>query len=406
MKPTGVNMTNVKQINRSYVLQLLLTKGAMSRTDLANELDLTTATLTSICSDFIQRGLIVQLDKADQHISGRKKCPLEINATYKYVVAISLHYNGHFIAITDLCGKLIAGEALEIEKGVDPETFFHSVAAASIRMLWEHHIPSEAVLGAGVCIIGPVDQDRGVALHPFKIFEETNVPVRDMLERELPFPVCVESNVCSFLTAETLLGDAAGNTLLAVKWGPGVGSASSIAGIISKDASYNSTEIGHTFYYQDSEQRCKCDRVGCLETGVCLARIIERIEQILPESQALCEVHAQYGAPSVHNIKHYLSADCTELRAFVDRLSRDLAVGVNNAVRVFPPDQIILFGVLFESDYAFQSFLAHFHELNPGVRDTLFVRSRLENKLEYIGPAAIAIKTFFLETGGEEFFNA
>ena len=53
MKPTGVNMTNVKQINRSCVLQLLLTKGAMSRTDLANSLQLTTATLTSICNDFI-----------------------------------------------------------------------------------------------------------------------------------------------------------------------------------------------------------------------------------------------------------------------------------------------------------------------------------------------------------------
>ena len=35
MLPTGVNMTNVKQINRSAVLQLLLRNGGMSRTDLA-----------------------------------------------------------------------------------------------------------------------------------------------------------------------------------------------------------------------------------------------------------------------------------------------------------------------------------------------------------------------------------
>ncbi|WP_367399612.1 winged helix-turn-helix transcriptional regulator, partial [Anaerotruncus massiliensis (ex Togo et al. 2019)] len=40
-------MTNVKQINRSAVLQLLLRNGGMSRTDLAEELNLTTATLTS-----------------------------------------------------------------------------------------------------------------------------------------------------------------------------------------------------------------------------------------------------------------------------------------------------------------------------------------------------------------------
>ncbi len=143
MKPTGVNMTNVKQINRANVLRLLLSRGAMSRTDLANELNLTTATLTSICSDFIQRGLIIQSGKTELQNSGRKKCPLRINPTYKYVVAISLHYNGHVIAITDLCGKPIAIESFTIELPYDAKSLQMRASvcfgnmAFPVNLFWE-----------------------------------------------------------------------------------------------------------------------------------------------------------------------------------------------------------------------------------------------------------------------------
>ena len=402
MKPTGVNMTNVKQMNRSYVLQLLLTKGAMSRTELANALNLTAATLTSICSDFIQRGLLIQVDKPDLHNSGRKKCPLSINYTCKYVVAISLHYNGHVIAITDLRGDPVAVEPFHGQNGSDPETFFHDVATQCIRMLWEHQIPSNLVLGVGVCIIGPVDQDRGIALHPFKLFQGLNIPVKELLEKELPFPVCVESNVCSFVTAEMLLGDAAGNNLLAVKWGPGVGSAAASGGVLCKDRNHYSTEIGHTLFYMDSDKPCKCGRTGCLETGVGFPVIAQRIAELMPDWPVLQEIEARYGEPDIDNVVHYMEADCPPLLEFLDCCARDLAVGVSNAMQVFPPDQVILYGFLVESDRTYETFQRHLCALNPGISEALFLRSRLEDKRDYIGPAAIAIKTFLLETGGEE----
>ena len=148
MLPTGVNMTNVKQINRSAVLQLLLRNGGMSRTDLAEELNLTTATLTSICNDFIQKGLLIQSDGGKSQSPGRKKCPLDINGTYKYAIAVSLHYNGHIIAITDLRGQAVAWTSFSVEAPYDAEHFFKKLADACIRLLWENNIPCERVLGA------------------------------------------------------------------------------------------------------------------------------------------------------------------------------------------------------------------------------------------------------------------
>ena len=103
MRSLGINMSNVKQVNRSHVLWLLITEGATSRTDLANRLHLTTATLTSICSDFIGKGILIEEGKEASSSLGRKKSLLSINPAYKYVISVNIHYTGNTIA------KLAAG---------------------------------------------------------------------------------------------------------------------------------------------------------------------------------------------------------------------------------------------------------------------------------------------------------
>ena len=400
MKPTGVNMTNVKQINRSGVLELLLTRGAMARSDLAAELNLTTATLTSICSDFVQKGLLVESDREEVHLSGRKKCPLSICYTYRYVVAISMHYLSNVIAVTDLAGNPVAVEPFPVDQYTTPETFFKAIADACIRLLWENHIPSEQVLGAGVCIIGAVDQDRGVALNPFRIFDGSPTPIKELLEKEFPFPICVENNVCSFLIAETLFGSARGNHLMAVRWGPGVGSASCSNGSICKDHNYHSSEIGHTLFYRSSGQRCKCGRTGCLETGVGIPYLASYINDLAQTEPALTKLICQYGQPDIHNINVFLSAGIPTLNAEFERCRIDLSIGVSNAMQVFSPDQIVLYGVLFEQEDVFQRFIADLQAISPDLDDSIFIRSTLDSKREYIGPVAVAVKNLLIERGG------
>ena len=79
----------------------------------------------------------------------------------------------------------------------------------------------------------------------------------------------------------------------------------------------------------------------------------------------------------------------------------DLAIGVNNAIQVFSPDRVILYGVLFEVPGAADRFIDEVVRLNPFIGRELFQRSALSWKTDYIGPAATAIKTYLIDTGGE-----
>ncbi|MDR1536084.1 MAG: transcriptional regulator, partial [Planctomycetota bacterium] len=61
----GQNIEDVKIINRAFAIQLLLANGPMARSDIAAELGITPATITSICNEFFQKNLLVQRQKCD-----------------------------------------------------------------------------------------------------------------------------------------------------------------------------------------------------------------------------------------------------------------------------------------------------------------------------------------------------
>ncbi len=53
--------------NRALTLRLLFSHGALSRTDIADSLEITTAAVTSIVGELLEEGLVVQQDGGGCH---------------------------------------------------------------------------------------------------------------------------------------------------------------------------------------------------------------------------------------------------------------------------------------------------------------------------------------------------
>lgn len=82
MKKTGTNTNNLKYSNRSLALQLLFAHGTLSRTDIADCLNITTAAVSTIVNDFLKEELLIQKENVPQESlprAGRRKAPLSIN---------------------------------------------------------------------------------------------------------------------------------------------------------------------------------------------------------------------------------------------------------------------------------------------------------------------------------------
>ena len=403
MNAKGQNNEKVKINNRASTLALLLANGPMSRSEIAAALALTPATVTAICGEFLKKNLLIQHSESDSNGRvGRKKSPVEFNCDYKRVLAVNITPNATDVSICDLYGRPQDSLRIATDTGCSPERFLARVADRCIKLLWNNRLDNAAVLGVGVTVIGPVNDDDGVSLNAFRVWNGA-VPVREILERELRLPVRVESNVCALAGASLLYGEVKESNFLAVKWGPGVGSASVIDGIVFKGRGWQSAELGHNFVDAKGE-KCRCGKVGCLETKVSLEAIALGLKKLAraPEAKTLRQILKKPTLPEMDNLSEILAIGHKPLDDFMNDLSYRLAVVVNNAMQILVPDKIVLFGDVFRDDDVFDRFRSHVFAINPLAPEDVFLRSALEEKKNHIGAAACVVKRLLVDTGGPQ----
>ena len=83
MKYQGLNLTNLKNINRAKIVRLLNDRGNLSRKDIAAALNLTPAAVTQICSELLSEGVLVEKGEVrEERRAGRRKINIGINENY------------------------------------------------------------------------------------------------------------------------------------------------------------------------------------------------------------------------------------------------------------------------------------------------------------------------------------
>lgn len=385
--------------NRALTLRLLFSHGALSRTDIADSLEITTAAVTSIVGELLEEGLVVQQAAPEnQNQVGRRRLPLAINYDWRYILAIDIHSYYVNIAVTNMRGRVLAEKSLT-PAGDTPEALCGGIAAECLKLMEETQTPPEKVLGAGVTVIGPINQVDGIALHLFRLFDEP-FPIRRYFEEAFPFPVAVENNVCAILLSELRFTDITeeAHNILMLKWGPGVGSAVAIHDHIYKGYNYQSPEIGHNRVSEKDGLRCNCGQIGCLEPTVSADAIVQFINEKIASYPAggLAALANRIGPPSRKNLSQYLRSDSETLWDFMADRSYALASVTSNALHILSPDKLVLMGDLFELEAVTTLFEQQLYTINPRLQPGLCVRARASAGKKFIGAAAIVVEQVLL----------
>ena len=142
------------------------------------------------------------------------------------------------------------------------------------------------ILGIGVGSPGVVDT-HGV------VTEAANLGWHDValarhLEGALGLPVHVANDANMATLAEFAYGDPAGENLLLVKIGEGVGAGLLIDGALFTGDRFAAGEIGHVTV-DDRGDLCACGRRGCLETAVAVPLLRRRMADA-PDDRARARV--------------------------------------------------------------------------------------------------------------------
>ena len=336
---------------RQQVFERVRASGLIARVQVAKDLGVSPASVTTITSELIEAGLIEEVSAPrDPELGrGRPAVALGVRAGAHLVAGMKMSDREHSAVVVDFAGNLLANEVVPRRPGPMPLTeMLDAMEALLNRVCQNAGIARAALSGVGVGLPGFVDQAEGVVLWSSTLTERA-VPLALAAQERLGLPVSIDNDANLVALAELWFG--AGRSLAdfaVVTFEHGVGMGFVMNHRIYRGAQRLGLELGHTKVQLDGAL-CRCGQRGCLEAYVAdyaLAR---------EATTALNWGHRDGQSISVllESLYDHAQAGDATARSIFRRAGRYLAVGLANVVNLFDPALIILSGERLKFDYLY-----------------------------------------------------
>ncbi|WP_148254054.1 ROK family transcriptional regulator [Aidingimonas lacisalsi] len=364
-----------RQDNTLAVLRTLRAQGPLARVDLGTLNGISSATVTSITSELLKQGLVVELphDTLQSNGRGRPKTLIQLNANAACVICIKLSINDVQIVVGDFTGQVRYSRHYPlVTLSLSPEGLsdFLEAKVADIRA----DIANTYRCFAGICLAvqGVVSPSNGTIIwSPALSFR--NASLSERLANTFACPVLLENDTnCIAKTLAGQPGYSAYPNLVVIMLGYGIGMSVLIDGKPFVGANGSAAEFGHS-KYEPGGALCACGRRGCIEayaSDYALYREARAMLSLPPgdsahpsaeQMQALTQL-AMQGDPIAKQI--------------YDKAGRALGHGIANVLALFNPDMVLITGSGIRGYEAMRPSLEH--TLRDALVDELISPSHLE----------------------------
>jgi len=267
--------TKIRKLNLTdyQILERVMKNPKVSRTDLANQLELTPAAISKAIKKLIGQGIIIENEYL-RSTGGRPRMTLNVNKEYKKIIGINLGVGFMNIVVSHLDGEIIQ---------IRQRKFAFKTQERVLELLYEgiseviEKFGVKSIIGMGLATHGLVDRKKGTVIFS-PHFKWKKLEIRKELEKKFNLRVIVENDVRAMLTAEHMYG-CAGNmkNFMMLYIRNGVGSAIFLNGKIFEGSNCGAGEIGHFIVKESSTIQCRCGKFGCLETEYSEQALINKV---------------------------------------------------------------------------------------------------------------------------------
>ena len=337
------------QSNQYLVLQLIQRRGPISRKDIIQLSRLSSAAVSNITGELIQRGLVHEVGEADgEGRVGRPAILLRLNPHAGYVVGVKFAMSTIACVLTDLDASILysvdiplpfADKAGQTPAPFDPDVTIATVIQAVETVLARAQIDPVRLLGMGVGVSGIVDAGTGISRYAPN-FGWRDVPIAAPLAAHFSIPVYVENDARTLTIAEQWFGAGRGvDHFVAVAVGQGIGAGVVANGQVYRGALGGAGEFGHIVFQLDGPL-CSCGKRGCLEALASAPAILREIQEALAAGEPSTLVDAV--PMTLDAVTRAADAGDELAQRVLATAGRWLGVGLTSLVNILNPQLLII----------------------------------------------------------------
>jgi predicted NBD/HSP70 family sugar kinase len=278
----GHSLAQLRSSNLRAVTGLLASGGPQSRADLARGSGLSRTTVSSLVSELLESGLVVETtDRGTPHKGGSGRPPLLVALALRPggVAGVDIGHGHVRVAVSDRSARILA--EVEVITDADPQGSTTLDLAADLvrRAADEAGVPVAELLVVGLCVPGPINR-RSARVDQAVLPGWNELAPADELGRRVGLPVVVDNDANLGAMAEHQHGAARGtNDMLYVKLASGVGAGLVLGGRLHRGVAGLAGEIGHVLAREQGDV-CRCGSRGCLETEVSTSRLLNLLRPV------------------------------------------------------------------------------------------------------------------------------
>ena len=257
-------------------IDLIRKQGPLSRTDMAELLGTSRASVTSIAGNLLDTDVLVEVGHGKSD-GGRRPRLLNVNPGLGFVAGVDLGATSADIALANFRGEILARESFRADVRSEPGQLLETISERILAMLSERGAAETALLGVGMGVPGPVHFPTGLLIQPPLMPAWENFPIKDFIRSKFPNSIPVIDNDVNIMAIgeSRVGGDVGMDNFMYVKVGTGIGCGIIMNGEIYRGSDGTAGDIGHICVDYNGPM-CHCGNTGCLEfmaAGPAIARM-------------------------------------------------------------------------------------------------------------------------------------
>src|SRR5258706_1892091 len=341
--PITITTSAMREINRSAILEIIRRESPISRSAIAERLDVSLPTVMRIVDSLVEEGF-VRPQGSTEWSGGRRRPLIEFNVGGFVVLGVDLGGAKMYGAISDLGGNILT----ELDLGrhdASGEEGFENLASLIDTLLARPELEKRQVRGIGVGVPGVTLHREGVVTWAYTL-KWRNFPLKARLAERYHLPIIVDNDVNLAALGELWFG-AGQNTqnMILIAIGTGIGAGVIIDGALYRGSKEASGEIGHMIVGREFFGK-NFEEFGVLESLASGTGIIEHAREVLRNKNN----SSNFNNMVVEEIFEANRKGEAWAREVIDKTVDYLAIAIANLAVSFNPEVIVLGGGVTHSE--------------------------------------------------------
>jgi glucokinase len=238
-----ITASDMREINRSAILEIIRRESPISRTAIAERLDVSLPTVMRIVDELVEEGF-VRPQGSTEWSGGRRRPLLEFNAESYVVIGIDMGGTKMYGAVSDLGGNIL-DEGDTPHQTTSGEENYTRLTELIDTLLTNPKLENRRVRGIGVGAPGITRHEEGIVKWAYSL-NWRDFPLKARLTERYKLPITVDNDVNLAAMGELWFGAGQETqNMILITIGSGIGAGIIIDGALYRGWSEASGEIGN-----------------------------------------------------------------------------------------------------------------------------------------------------------------